>query len=272
MIGVFLGIAFAFAWGYVVLYEAFGAAVFAGTTAGRIIPYFAAWGPLLAVSVVLWRADVDLREWFDRQVTLQNPLRVYLGALLLPNVVSSAAMGVFPTQGIVIAVSMSPVNFVLVFGFTFFLLGALEEFGWRGFLQPILQYHTNALAAALLVGLVWGLWHVPSHLLGQLGDRPLWLFVLHLIPMSVVMAWIYNRTAGVLPVMVFHAAHNAPGNLFSVASEVPSDLVTVYYAVYTGLWLVIGGVIVAYAGPSLGTDESSISEPTNSVLSFGDIR
>lgn len=43
------------------------------------------------------------------------------------------------------------------------LLGSplLEEYGWRGFWQARLQHRLPALPAALLVGLVWGIHHVP---------------------------------------------------------------------------------------------------------------
>jgi membrane protease YdiL (CAAX protease family) len=200
-----------------------------------------------------------MRTWFDHQITPREPIRYYLFALLVPNLVASAAMLVFVVEGVGLTVSVSPVNFLLVFGFTAVLLGALEEFGWRGFLQPALQARTTAVTAALLVGTVWGLWHVPSHLLGHLGDRPLPLFLLHLLPMSVVMAWLYNRCRGLLPVMVFHAAHNAPGNLFATVGEPPPGAGDLYYLVYTGIWILVGGMIVAYSGADLGSSGPMVS-------------
>lgn len=114
-----------------------------------------------------------MRTWFDHQITLREPVRDYLFALLVPNLVASASMLVFVVDGVGLTVSVLPVNFLLVFGFTAVLLGSLEEFGWRAFLQPALQARTTAVTADLLVGTVCGLWHVPSHLLGHLGDRPL---------------------------------------------------------------------------------------------------
>ncbi|WP_405444988.1 CPBP family intramembrane glutamic endopeptidase [Streptomyces erythrochromogenes] len=42
------------------------------------------------------------------------------------------------------------------------LLGACaEEIGWRCYLQPLLRTRFGPVAASALVGVVWGLWHVP---------------------------------------------------------------------------------------------------------------
>ncbi|MFE7182563.1 CPBP family intramembrane glutamic endopeptidase [Streptomyces erythrochromogenes] len=42
------------------------------------------------------------------------------------------------------------------------LLGACaEEIGWRCYLQPLLRTRFGPVAASALVGVLWGLWHVP---------------------------------------------------------------------------------------------------------------
>jgi len=45
-----------------------------------------------------------------------------------------------------------------------FLTQALpEEYGWRGFAIDRLQSRWNALTASLVLGFLWGLWHLPLH-------------------------------------------------------------------------------------------------------------
>jgi membrane protease YdiL (CAAX protease family) len=98
----------------------------------------------------------------------------------------------------------------------FLLMGVLsgtigEEFGWRGFAQPRLQKRYGALKTSILVGLVWGtfhLWILPICHCMSLTDVIVTQY-LRLIAMAVIYAWIYNSTKGSLfLVMVAHAAHN----------------------------------------------------------------
>jgi len=88
-----------------------------------------------------------------------------------------------------------------------------EEIGWRGFALPRLQARLNALAASLIVGAIWGTFHLPLFLTGS-PVRPLALFVpfaLNCIIMSIFYTWMYNGTAGSLFVAVLlHASTNLP--------------------------------------------------------------
>ena len=87
-----------------------------------------------------------------------------------------------------------------------------EEFGWRGFAQPRLQRRYGALAASVMVGLVWGtfhLWIMPicPHCL-SLTDVVVTQY-LRLIGTAVIYGWLYNSSNGSLfLVMLAHAAHN----------------------------------------------------------------
>jgi membrane protease YdiL (CAAX protease family) len=47
----------------------------------------------------------------------------------------------------------------------------LEEFGWRGLALPLLQRRWNALTASVVLGLVWGVWHLP--LMVANGEPPI---------------------------------------------------------------------------------------------------
>lgn len=43
--------------------------------------------------------------------------------------------------------------------------GPFEEFGWHGFALPMLQRRFSGLVAALVLGFIWALWHVPAIIL-----------------------------------------------------------------------------------------------------------
>src|SRR5207302_383213 len=102
---------------------------------------------------------------------------------------------------------------VVEFGYAFFVGGGVsEEPGWRGFLLPRLQDRFSPLAASLLVWLPWVLWHVPLDLAGYAGPTfaaYLRTRVFILIPLSIIMTWVYNRCGKtILSAALFHSAFN----------------------------------------------------------------
>lgn len=79
------------------------------------------------------------------------------------------------------------------------ILGPLsEEFGWRGYLLDTLQARLNPLVSSLIVGVVWGLWHLPLFFMNGTSQNVLGLpfagFMLNLIGISIIMTWIMNST------------------------------------------------------------------------------
>jgi membrane protease YdiL (CAAX protease family) len=88
------------------------------------------------------------------------------------------------------------------------LAGAFgEELGWRGYLQSGLNRRLNGFFAFLLVGILWGLWHVGNY---QNGPAYMLFFVFSTIGYSAVMAWLLQGTNyNVILACLFHFAVNA---------------------------------------------------------------
>lgn len=115
-----------------------------------------------------------------------SPLAEMLGDLGIPG-----AVALFP----VIVVAQLPSS------------PLLEEFGWRGFALPRLQDRYSALASSMILGFIWGLWHLPLTLV--YGD-PVVPFLLRITAISVLITWVFNNTRGsMLLAMLFHASLNA---------------------------------------------------------------
>ena len=101
--------------------------------------------------------------------------------------------------------------------FVVFVLVVGEELGWRGYALPLLLERRSAVTASLILGVLWGLWHLPTFLVPgtpQYG-LPMPAFVLLTIEYSILMTWVYLHTKGsVLSATLFHGAINLSQGLF----------------------------------------------------------
>jgi uncharacterized protein len=105
----------------------------------------------------------------------------------------------------------------------FFLFDAIangEEIGWRGYILPRLQVKQSALTASLIIGLLWGIWHIPKFL-GHWDSVAFAWFMVDVMAKSVLLAWMYNNTKGsLLLVTLFHASFNTVGVFLPVANTI----------------------------------------------------
>jgi membrane protease YdiL (CAAX protease family) len=101
---------------------------------------------------------------------------------------------------------------VVFFLFNLLFVGTEEEPGWRGFLLDRLQRKFSPLSASLLVWFPWALWHAPLDYY-----RPVrfgWvtyvlLRVVFMIPLTIILTWLYNRSHGsIQSTVLFHASMN----------------------------------------------------------------
>lgn len=100
---------------------------------------------------------------------------------------------------------------MLIMGFIWPLFSSFgEEIGWRGFALPSMLTRFGALKASLLLGLIWGLWHMPSDYIAYSSYG--WLFIpmfLLLGPVamtahSIIMTFIFTKTNGSVLLMVLY--------------------------------------------------------------------
>jgi uncharacterized protein len=140
-----------------------------------------------------------------------------------------------------------------------FLGGPLgEELGWRGFALPRLSQQHTALTSSVLLGLVWGLWHVPLYFVPGTGQNEILRtdtspafaisgFVGWTIGLSVLFTWLYNQTRSLIVVIAFHTAVNLAAFLpAAVGSTGAAPLLNVLLT-----WLVALAVILRYGRRTL---------------------
>ncbi len=129
--------------------------------------------------------------------------------------------------------------------------GVGEELGWRGFALPRLLQRYSALVASVVLGVLWGLWHLPLiYTEGKaLFGHPVWLLLADIVAKSILFTWVFLRTrASVLIAALLHATTN----LFVVSPTVASaggDLLLPALAI-AAKWLLVV-VIVLVSGPAL---------------------
>ncbi len=134
------------------------------------------------------------------------------------------------------------------------VFGGLEEIGWRGHLQPLLQVRLSGLAAALVVGVVWSAWHAPLFLLSgttQATSSPVW-FTLGGLALAVLFAWVWNISGGNLLLLVL--LHGALNGWYTAAVQglAPEALGSGFELVTALAATVLALVLVARVGRGLG--------------------
>ena len=144
-----------------------------------------------------------LAELVGRLGRVRQPLIWYAAALLLIPALQLAAAGIPALLGLAtITVALS--SFTVVQSAA---SGLLEEPGWRGFALPRMQARRPAFAASLLLGALWGSWHLPLMIarglpLTTAGLIGFVFFILLVTAWAVLFTWVYNNTGGSLFVMV----------------------------------------------------------------------
>ncbi len=86
-----------------------------------------------------------------------------------------------------------------------------EELGWRGFAMPRMLRRWKPALAAVILGVIWGLWHLPAFYVSTLSQSELSLpvFLLGATSLSVVTCWLFLRSKGsVLIAILAHLMAN----------------------------------------------------------------
>jgi hypothetical protein len=211
-----------------VLALAISGVFFAPVVAGILPGGFAqlgALGPSLAgiILAAIEGRKGGVRELLGRFLIWRVGIQWWAFALLFTVIPSVGALYLFslfggPTvdwSGLGPLYSVAPIILMLTI-----FAGMGEEFGWRGFAMPRLQARYNALVSSIIIGVLWGLWHIPLFLVEgttQYNWRldvglisAVLMYTVFLIAWSIQYTWVFNNTKGsVLLAAVVHGAGNA---------------------------------------------------------------
>ncbi|MFP5237043.1 MAG: CPBP family intramembrane glutamic endopeptidase [Acidobacteriota bacterium] len=177
-----------------------------------------------------------------------SPLRIpprWTTVLLIPPVLMLAVLGGFT---LFVSARFTPNHFFVGLGFGI-VAGLVEEIGWTGYAFPALAQPRGALSAAVILGLLWSLWHAP--VVDYLGTATphgrYWLpyflaFMAVMTAMRVLICWTYVHTQSVSLAQLLHAA--STGALVVFSPQVSAGDETLWYFAYAAvLWCVVAAVV-----------------------------
>ena len=175
-----------------------------------------------------WRLGMG---WYA--VILVFPLLIIVVLSLLRILVSPSFSPSFAAIGLVIG---------LVAGF-------FEEIGWTGFALPRLRSERSLLTSGLILGLLWGFWHILADYFGNAASMGvLWLpyflfgFVAAMTATRVLIAWVYDHTGSILLAQLLHASSTgflAALGISAASPSGPSGYALSFIVYAAALWVVV---------------------------------
>ena len=210
LVGFFV-LTFAITWsviGIFIVLPEWASATFGSIDGSHPLFFLATWAPAIAafVLVAFFAGFAGLKAFLSRLLLWQCPWGwaafVFVGIPLV-FVAGSLLKG-----GTVLApIGPGELGQYIAVTFMMLFLGPIEEFGWRGFAQPLLQRHMAPLWAGMLIGAVWGIWHVPAFFLSGtvFTDWNFLPFFVGNVALAVLVTPLFNRARGsLLWPMLFH--------------------------------------------------------------------
>lgn len=184
--------------------------------------------PILLGSIVCWvllltdkkenreRFGLRFKNWKSSALCILVFITLYIGRFVL----SYAANGelqllgeVFSSAATWLMIAALIPNFFIVF-IAFFG----EEYGWRYFLQPLLQKRFGLRWGVIILGVVWGLWHLPIdffyYAVGY-GWQAAVSQQITCLGLGIFFAWAYMKTGNIWVPVILHFLNN---NLVPVIS------------------------------------------------------
>jgi len=207
----FLGITFFITWAligvYIVIPE-IAATAFGEISGSHPFFFLATWSPAIAAFVIVFlhSGKSGIRAFLSRLLLWRCPLGWAVFILLVLPLVFVAG-SVIKGGPVLAPLPPDGVDTVVAVLFMMLLLGPIEEFGWRGVMQPLLQRHLAPIWAGLIIGATWGFWHLPAFALSSTvyADWNFLPFFIGNVTLAILITPIFNSGRGslLLP-MLFH--------------------------------------------------------------------
>ena len=246
-IAVFFALTFCWSWGIGYAASQIGSRSAAWAAALLMASSF---GPSIAALAVVafFSGRAGLRDWLARCLNHRVGWRWFALAFLAPPVVMLAALAIHVGLGgemeALLPADKVPLA-IVNFGLVLLVGGPLgEEFGWRGYAMPALMARIDWRTASLVIGVVWGLWHLPLFFMAGTAQSqmPIPVFLLNILAGAMLFGWLFVRSqSSVLPALIAHMSLNSWAGLLHI---VPTAATGRPYAIVTALLSAIAIVVL----------------------------
>jgi membrane protease YdiL (CAAX protease family) len=205
-----------------------------------------------------------IRELFSKIIRWKQSPLYYLFAVLLFPVITLISMIIltrfFPDVLPKILTAENKTAFILNAAGTGIFLTLMEEIGWTGFALPFLRKRFSMLKSSLILGTIWGAWHFLPVFYGC-GDASgklnwdlfypgLFFHYAGLIPVRILLVWLYEKTQTILLPWILHSFTTA--FLFFIMNIQQSGLpLMIYYLLLSFFLWTISVFILKSSGRSV---------------------
>jgi uncharacterized protein len=218
-------------------------------------------GPSVAGLLLTGLVDrkAGLRELLSRLLKWRVGARWYAAALLTAPILAAAVLFALSISSPIFTTD-AKTSLVLTSVVAGLIGGFFEELGWTGFAVPRMRQRYGVLATGLVVGVLWGAWHLLQILwVGGTysGGLPLVLFLIlyffsgvaQLTAYRVLMVWVYDCTGGSLLVAMLMHTSLIVGTIFIFTPLATGVAFLTYtWVLAAALWVTVGAVAVANGG------------------------
>ena len=136
-----------------------------------------------------------------------------------------------------------------------------EELGWRGYALPRLLNRFSPFTASLILGVIWGVWHLPSFFVSGMVQKgmSILIFILYTPCLSILMTWVFQYTNGsVLSAVMIHYMVNFCASILGVTLPI------------LGIILLMGSILVLVLDKQIGWFQ--LSSFGHRILSVGEMK
>jgi pimeloyl-ACP methyl ester carboxylesterase/membrane protease YdiL (CAAX protease family) len=201
------------------------------------------------------------RDLFLRLCKWRVGIRWYALAILPAPIVSAGTLFVLSMTSPLLSADNKAA--VVLAGLGAAVTTVLEEVGWTGFVVPKLRRRHNVPMTGLVVGVLWGLWHLLQQVFVSgtyAGGIPLPAFLMlsvfaavaNLTAYRVLMVWVYDRTASLFVTTLMHGMLTASSIFWFTPIATGAPFLAYVWLMAAAMWLLVGAAAVVEGWVRLG--------------------